>query len=166
MRSQFLHVIDVTPTLLEVTGIEAPDVFNGIPQDPLEGASFADTFEHNGSEALAKRDTQYFAMFGNRGVYNDGWMASAFHRDPWIGTGTEPFYDDPWELFNIEEDFTQNDDLSGYFPEKLEEMQKRFEIEANKYNVYPLDDRVSERGGCQKALRPTPKTFPIRLPQT
>jgi len=153
MRSQFLHVIDVAPTLLEVTGIEAPDEFNGISQDPIEGASFADTFERNGSGALAKRDTQYFAMFGNRGVYNDGWMASAFHRDPWIGTGTEPFYDDPWELFDLEEDFTQNDDLSGYFPKKLKEMQERFEIEANKYNVYPLDDRVSERGDT--SLRPS-----------
>ncbi len=152
LRDQFLHVIDVAPTLLEVTGIEPPNEFNGISQKPMEGASFANTFESDGAEQPPLRDTQYFEMYTNRGIYEDGWMASAFHRAPWE-QGGGPIEDDLWELFDLEEDFTQHDDLSVSYPEKLEELQQLFNDEAEKYNVFPLDNRFAER--FDTSLRPS-----------
>ncbi|EGJ30541.1 MULTISPECIES: arylsulfatase [Moorena] len=145
LRDQFLHVIDVTPTILDIVGIQPPNKFNGIGQKPLEGASFANTFGKDGASQPAPRDTQYFEMFAHRGVYNDGWMASAFHRIPWITTGSSPIDEDKWELFNLDADFTQHDDLSAQNPDKLAELQALFDSEADKYGVLPIDDRFTER---------------------
>ncbi|WP_442854755.1 arylsulfatase [Fischerella sp. PCC 9605] len=146
LRDQFHHVIDIAPTLLEVAGIDEPRFFDGIPQKPIEGVSLAYTFDKAGEKADGKRDTQYFEMFGHRAIYDDGWMASAFHnRVPWKNAGTVPFNQDKWELFNLKEDFTQANDLSATNPEKLKELQAIFLLQGDKYNVFPLDDRFAER---------------------
>lgn len=146
VRDQFHHVIDIAPTLYEVIGIEDPKFFNGIPQKPIEGVSMVYTFDKTGKKATDKHNTQYFEMFGHRAMYDDGWMASAFHnRVPWINVGTVPFNQDKWELFNLNEDFTQANDLSATNPNKLQELQNLFLLEGEKYNVFPLDDRSSER---------------------
>ena len=149
LRDQFLHVIDVAPTILDVVGIEPPDSFNGIAQKPMDGASFANTFGPGGAIQSAPRDTQYFEMVAHRGIYHDGWMASSFHREPWITTGSsleeDPDQTDEWELFNLEEDFSQNDNVAADNPAKLKRMKELFADEAEKYNVFPLDDRFSER---------------------
>jgi arylsulfatase A-like enzyme len=146
LRQQFHHVIDIAPTLLEVAGIEEPRFFDGIAQKPIEGVSLTYTFDKGANKADEQHDTQYFEMFGHRAIYDDGWMASAFHnRMPWINAGTVPFDQDKWELFNLNEDFTQANDLSAKNPEKLKEMQALFLLEGEKYNVFPLDDRFAER---------------------
>lgn len=164
LRDQFLHVIDVAPTILDVVGIEPPEYVNGVEQKPIEGASFVNTFGSDGANAIPLRDTQYFEMFANRGIYHDGWMASSFHGQlPWniFAQSTlkdNPELDDEWELFNLDEDFSQNYNLvdSDYLgtlePEeqkaledKLEEMKALFDREAEKYDVYPIDDRFGER---------------------
>ncbi|MBV8883286.1 MAG: sulfatase-like hydrolase/transferase, partial [Chroococcidiopsidaceae cyanobacterium CP_BM_RX_35] len=154
VRDQFHHVIDIAPTLLEVTGIEEPRFYNGIAQKPIEGVSLTYTFDKSGEKADGKRNTQYFEMFGHRAIYDDGWMASAFHnRVPWSNAGTVPFEEDKWELFDLNEDFTQANDLSATNPEKLQEMQNLFLLEGEKYNVFPLDDRFAER--TDVSLRPS-----------
>ncbi len=146
LRQQFHHVIDIAPTLLEVAGIEEPRFFDGIAQKPIEGVSLTYTFEKGANKADEQHDTQYFEMFGHRAIYDDGWMASAFHnRMPWITAGTVPFDQDKWELFNLNEDFTQANDLSAKNPQKLKDMQALFLLEGEKYNVFPLDDRFVER---------------------
>ncbi|MDY7019730.1 MAG: arylsulfatase, partial [Cyanobacteriota bacterium] len=142
----FHHAIDIAPTLYEVAGIEAPRFHNGIPQKPIEGVSIAYTFEKDGTKAEDARKTQYFEMFGHRAIYDEGWMASAFHnRVPWVTSGTVPFDEDEWELFNLDEDFSQAKDLSAEKPEKLKQMKAQFLLEGEKYNVFPLDDRFAER---------------------
>jgi arylsulfatase A-like enzyme len=146
LRSQFHHVIDIVPTILEVEGIPAPAMVNGVKQKNLEGVSLAYTFDH--PEAKSRHITQYFEMFGNRGIYHNGWMASARHgRLPWqtIGHGTGDFDHDRWELYHVADDFSQADDLAAKYPQKLKEMQALFLQEARKYNVLPLDDRFAER---------------------
>ncbi|NJK37277.1 MAG: arylsulfatase [Oscillatoriales cyanobacterium RM1_1_9] len=154
LRDQFHHVIDIAPTLYEVAGIEAPRFHNGIPQKPIEGVSMAYSFESNGAKAEDARQTQYFEMFGHRALYDNGWMAAAFHnRVPWVTAGTVPFDQDQWELFNLDEDFSQAKDLSTEQPEKLEEMQAQFLLEGGKYGVFPLDDRFAER--TDVTLRPS-----------
>jgi arylsulfatase A-like enzyme len=154
LRDQFHHVIDIAPTLYEVAGITPPDVYNGIPQKAIEGVSMAYTFDKSGEKAEDQRKLQYFEMFGHRAVYEDGWMASAFHnRLPWITAGSVPFEEDKWELFNLDEDFSQAKDLSAEYPDKLKELKAQFIIEATKYNVLPLDDRFAER--LDVALRPS-----------
>lgn len=152
LRDRFLHVIDVAPTILDVVGINPPDQFNDILQKPIEGASFANTFGFDGADATPLRDTQYFEMLANRGIYHDGWMASSFHGTvPWKLNAEStldeehPQLDDEWELFDLETDFTQHDDLSKLHPHKLKEMQELFDSEAKKYDVYPIDDRFGTR---------------------
>ncbi len=145
LREQFHHVNDIAPTLLDIVGIEQPEYVNGIKQKPMEGTSFAYTFADNGAEAEGRKKTQYFELIGNRGIYHDGWMASAFHKEPWNTAGSTPFDQDKWQLYDISKDFSQADDLAGQYPEKLKEMQQLFDQEAKKYNVYPLDDRAAPR---------------------
>ena len=155
LRDQFLHAIDVAPTILDVVGIEPPESFNGIEQKPIEGASFANTFGPDGADAIPLRDTQYFEMLANRGIYHDGWMASSFHGQlPWDVRASStlgpdhPALEDEWELFDLNEDFSQSTNLAELpeYSEKLVEMQSLFDREAEKYDVYPIDDRFFERG--------------------
>ncbi|MCI0702200.1 MAG: arylsulfatase [Planctomycetia bacterium] len=140
IRSQFTHVIDVVPTLYEVCGITAPTMLNGVPQKPIEGTSFAYTFDD--AKAKSRRATQYFELGVNRGIYHNGWMASALSFPPWQPV-REKFDPDKqkWELYNIDEDFTQANDLAARHPEKLRELQDLWWVEAAKYNVLPLDWR-------------------------
>ncbi|MBO1349882.1 MAG: arylsulfatase [Hormoscilla sp. GUM202] len=150
LRDQFLHVIDITPTLLDLLDIQAPEEYNGIVQKPIEGASFADTFDIDGENAVFSRNTQYFEMLAHRAIYHDGWMASAFHQAPWCVNQTSPLDDDKWELFDLEADFTQNDDLAADHPEKLEALKRLFDWQARKHDVYPLDDRFVGRIGLPR----------------
>lgn len=153
LRGQFHHVIDITPTIFEAAGITAPTQVNGVQQQKLEGTSLVYTFD--APKAASKHETQYFEMFGNRAIYDNGWIAAARHpRLPWQGTINADFEKDPWELYNIEEDFSEANNLAAKNPEKLEKLQKLFLSEARKYNVLPLDDRVSERFDVQD--RPSP----------
>ena len=149
IRSQFHHVIDIVPTILEATGIPAPATVNGITQKPIEGVSMAYTFDQANAKAPSKRDTQYFEMAGNRGIYHDGWMANTTpFAPPWdLATGKLPDVVDgyKWELYNITEDFSQYNDLAAKMPDKLKEMQALFLTEAAKYNVLPLDNTAFSR---------------------
>src|SRR5215470_11316873 len=117
LRSQFTHVIDIVPTLYEVIGITPPTVLNGVPQKPIEGISFAYTFDD--ATAKERRVTQYFEMGANRGLYHDGWMASALSFPPWqpVRTGFDPDKQ-RWELYNVTEDFSQAVDLATEYPQK------------------------------------------------
>lgn len=154
IRQQFHHVIDVVPTILEVTGIAEPAMVNGVSQTDIEGTSMAYTFSADNVDAPSRRYTQYFEMFGNRGLYHDGWMASCRHgRLPWINVGSADFADDMWELYHISEDFSQTIDLAEQHPDKLRELQDLFMAEAAKHNVLPLDDRFIERADV--TLRPS-----------
>jgi len=149
IRSQFHHVIDIVPTILEATGIPAPSTVNGIKQKPIEGVSMAYTFDQANANAPTKHDTQYFEMAGNRGIYHDGWMANTTpFAPPWdLATGKLPDVVNgyKWELYHITEDFTQNNDLAAKNPDKLKEMQALFLTEAAKYNVLPLDNTAFVR---------------------
>ena len=146
---QFHHVIDIVPTILEVTGIKAPEVVNGIKQKPIEGVSMAYTFDQANAKAPSKRDTQYFEMAGNRGIYHDGWMANTTpFAPPWdLATGKLPDVVNgyKWELYNLTEDFSQINDLAAKMPDKLKEMQALFLTEAAKYQVLPLDNTAFSR---------------------
>ncbi|HCS50661.1 arylsulfatase [Rubinisphaera sp.] len=144
IRDQFHHVIDIAPTLLEVIGIEPPSQINGIAQKPIEGVSMAYTFDD--AKAEDRHTTQYFEMLGNQGIYHDGWMASALRGEPWLSESPPiDLLNMPWELYNIEEDFSQANNLAKENPEKLDEMVKLFFAEAARYNVLPLDGRKTER---------------------
>lgn len=172
IRTQFHHVIDIVPTILEAVGLEAPGVVNGVPQKPIEGVSMTYTFD--GAEAKGRRTTQYFEMLGHRAIYHQGWVAGARHgRPPWdLGGATASFDQDRWELYNIEEDFSQADNLAGEEPQKLRELQDLWFVEAAKYNVLPLDDRLGARidAGSRPNLTAGRTTFTyypgsVRLPE-
>jgi len=148
IRTQFHHVIDIVPTILEATGIPAPTTVNGITQRPIEGVSMAYTFDQANAKAPSKRDTQYFEMAANRAIYHDGWIATTTPpAAPWLlATGKLPDVNDyKWELYNIADDFSENDDLAAKMPDKLKEMQALFLTEAAKYNVLPLDNTAFVR---------------------
>jgi arylsulfatase len=153
-RSQFCHVIDVAPTILEAAGIPHPLSVNGVQQAPIEGTSML--YSLNNADAPERHDLQYFEMFANRGIYYKGWSAVTKHRTPWemMGVKLPAFDDDIWELYDGSKDWTQADDLSTELPEKLRELQRLWLIEAVKYNVLPLDDRGIERGNPDIAGRP------------
>ncbi|HVY05644.1 MAG TPA: arylsulfatase [Burkholderiales bacterium] len=154
VRSQFHHCIDVMPTLMEVVGIAEPAVVNGYVQRPIEGTSFAYTFDPANAKAPSTRTQQYFEMFGNRAMYADGWMAACRHgRLPWETSGSSGFDEDKWELYHIDKDFSQSVDLAKKEPAKLRELQDLFMADAAKYNVLPLDDRFAER--LDVTLRPS-----------
>jgi arylsulfatase len=169
MRSQFCHAIDIVPTVLEILNFDAPEVYNGVTQKPVEGISLAYTFA-NATEPTRKK-VQYFEMMGTRAIWYNGWKAVAFHH---LETSPD-FQNDTWELYNLTNDISEAHDLAAQYPAKLEEMQDRWWAEASKYNVLPLDDRshsryaaLQERGistftylpGVEKIMEPAiPDTY-------
>jgi arylsulfatase A-like enzyme len=170
LRTQFHHIIDIAPTILEVTHIPEPKLVNGIPQKPMEGVSMMYSFGNAG--AKSQRTTQYFEMFVNRAIYHDGWVACSRFGVPWNVAGrVGDFLNAPWELYHVEDDFSEADDLATKNPEKLKELQALFEEEAKKYNVFPLDPRFSERGDPRnRAIGEPPTSWVyygtnIRLPE-
>lgn len=155
LRSQFTHVIDIAPTILEAAGLPEPTQVNGVQQSPMEGRSMLYAFED--AAAPEVHDLQYFEMFGNRGIYHQGWSAVTKHRTPWVmvGGALPAFDDDVWELYDGATDYSQARDLAREHPAKLHELQRLWLIEAVKYNVLPLDDRTAERLDPGMAGRPT-----------
>jgi arylsulfatase A-like enzyme len=154
IRSQFCHVIDVAPTILEASGIPEPLSVNGRQQDPIEGTSMLYSF--NDAKAPERHETQYFEMAGNRGIYHKGWSAVTKHATPWIllGRKTVPLDDDVWELYDGTKDWSQSRDLSKQMPDKLHHLQRLWLIEATRYKVLPIDDRAMERMNPDTAGRP------------
>jgi arylsulfatase A-like enzyme len=155
IRTQFAHVIDVAATVLDVAGLPAPTFVNGVQQAPLHGVSMRYSFDD--AEAEERHETQYFEMFGNRGIYHKGWTAVTKHKTPWILVGGTAiaFDDDVWELYDTGTDWSQARDLSKEHPDKLHELQRLWLIEATRFNVLPLDDRGVERFLPEMAGRPT-----------
>ena len=152
LRSQFHHVIDVAPTVLEVAGLPQPKMVDGIPQIPIQGVSMAYTFDD--AHAKGRHDTQYFEIAGNRAIYHDGWLAGTVHRAPWERQPRAMLKDDEWELYNTDDDFSLANDLASSNPTKLKEMQDLFLQEAIKNHVLPIDDRGVERLNPALAGRP------------
>jgi arylsulfatase len=154
IRSQFHHVIDVAPTILEAAGLPEPVSVNGVQQHPIEGVSMLYSF--NDAKAAERHETQYFEMFGNRGIYHKGWTAVTKHGTPWVlvGRKTVALDDDVWELYDTNKDWSQANDLSQQMPEKLHELQRLWLIEATRYNVLPIDDRLVEKMNPDTAGRP------------
>ncbi|HZM77031.1 MAG TPA: arylsulfatase, partial [Candidatus Limnocylindrales bacterium] len=152
-RHQFHHVIDLAPTVLEVAGLPEPTFVHGVQQRPLEGVSLTYSFED--ADAPDRHETQYFEMFGNRGIYHRGWSAVTRHSTPWMfGSVLPAFEDDVWELY-APDDWTQANDVAAEHPGVLHRLQQLFLLEASKYNVFPLDDRRIERFNPDIAGRPT-----------
>ena len=152
VRSQFHHVIDVAPTVLDAAGIPEPTTVHGVEQKPIEGVSMRYAFDD--AAAAERRETQYFEMFCNRGIYDKGWTAVTRHSTPWVIVDLPPFADDTWELYDTNTDWSQARDLAAEMPEKLDELKALFMEEARKYNVLPLDDRRVERFNSDLAGRP------------
>ncbi len=153
VRSQFGHVIDIAPTVYEVTKIPAPKMVNGIEQDPIEGTSLAYTF--NNAKAPEQHKIQYFEMFGNRGIYQDGWFARTIHRPAWKLKPATTLQDDTWELYNTNQDFSLATDLAPKNADKLKVLQDLFMKDAEKFHVLPIDDRLLERTNAELMGRPT-----------
>jgi len=155
IRHQFHHLIDIVPTILEVTGIRAPEYVNGIKQKPIEGVSMAYTFDKANANAPSRHKIQYFEMGANRGIYNDGWYANTTPpHPPWVlNAPMPPVNDYKWELYDLTKDFSQANDLAAKMPEKLKQMQALFQKEAAKYQVFPLDNQQ-----FQRAITPRPST--------
>jgi arylsulfatase len=153
IRTQFSHVIDIVPTILEAAGIKAPELVNGIPQKPIEGVSMMYTFDKAGADAPSLHDTQYFEMVGNRAIYHNGWVAATTPPSPpWmLGAKMPPMGDYQWELYNVARDYSENNNLAAQMPDKLKEMQALFLSEAAKYQVFPLDN-----SGFARAVLPRP----------
>jgi arylsulfatase A-like enzyme len=149
IRRQFHHVIDIAPTILEATGIPAPETINGIRQHPIEGVSMTYTWDKANANVPTRHTTQYFEMLGNRAIFHDGWVAATTPATtPWeLSTKTPPdvITGYNWELYNVNEDPTQFNDLAAKMPEKLRQMQDLFYAEAKKYNVLPLDNSTLSR---------------------
>ncbi|MGX1811977.1 arylsulfatase [Nocardia sp. NPDC055321] len=174
IRSQFTHLIDIVPTILDIAGIPAPDTVDGIDQKPMDGVSIASTFDS--ADARPTRSRQYFEILGNRAIYDDGWIACAQHTRPWrmdIAPGN--WEADRWELYNLDEDFSESLDLADQHPDKLAELKELFDRECVTYGVYPLDDRGSARlsvpkpapgGADPNRTRFTYYPGTLRLPET
>jgi arylsulfatase A-like enzyme len=152
LRSQWHHVIDIAPTILEAAGLPEPKIVNGTPQTPIEGVSMVYTFAN--AKAPSRHTTQYFEIFGNRAIYNNGWLAGTVHRAAWELKPRRPLEDDIWELYDTRSDFSLANDLAAKNPDKLKEMQGLFLREAIKYSVLPLDDRTLERLNAGMVGRP------------
>jgi arylsulfatase A-like enzyme len=152
IRSQFHHVNDVAPTILEATLLPEPKMINGVEQVPMDGVSML--YAAKDKNAADRHTVQYFEMFGNRAIYSDGWLARVVHMVPWVGKPRGSFADEKWELYNVKEDFSLTDNLADKNPEKVQEMQELFDKEAIANNVYPLDDRLYERFNAKLAGRP------------
>ncbi len=172
LRSQFHHVIDLVPTILEAAGVEMPNEVNGITQLPLHGTSMMYTFDD--PDAASTNTTQYFEILGNRGIYHDGWMASCFHgRLPWVRFAGFDFdgEQEQWELYDLRNDFSQSVDLAAEHPEKLKELQALFEHEAQRHGAYPLRDASAPRNGdfaVPRSLAQTKMTYTaahVRMPE-
>ncbi len=151
-RSQFTHVTDIAPTVLEAAGLPFPKSVNGTAQRPFDGTSMVYTFDN--AKSKETHTTQYFEMFANRGIYHDGWVACTRHSIPWLMVPNPPLANDVWELYNMTEDFSQANDLAAKNPAKLKELQSLFMKEAAKNHVLPIDDRRSERFDAAIAGRP------------
>jgi arylsulfatase len=152
VRSQFHHVIDVAPTVLEAVRLPEPKSVNGTVQEPIEGVSMVYTFDEPRAESRHK--TQYFEIFGNRAIYADGWLAGTLHRAPWEMKPRRPLLEDEWELYDTRSDFSLANDVAAQHPAKLRELQDLFMREAVKYRALPIDDRVVERVNAKLAGRP------------
>jgi arylsulfatase A-like enzyme len=152
IRSQFHHVIDIAPTILEVAGLPQPTIVNSVQQAPMEGFSMLYAFDD--ANAADRHETQYFEMFCNRGIYHKGWTAVTRHSLPWAATKLPAFDDDVWELYDTNKDWTQAHNIAKDNPQKLAELQRLWLIEATKYSVLPLDDRRFERFNPDLAGRP------------
>ena len=152
LRSQWHHVIDITPTILEAAGLPEPKSVNGTPQTPIEGVSLAYTFAD--AKAPSRHTTQYFEIFGNRAIYDSGWLAGTVHRAAWEFKVRRPLEEDIWELYDTRTDFSLANDLAAKSPEKLKELQALFLKEAVKYSVLPIDDRTLERLNAALVGRP------------
>jgi arylsulfatase len=154
LRHQFHHVIDVAPTILEAAGLPAPTYVNGVMQEPMHGVGMAYSFDD--PKAAERHETQYFEMVCNRGIYHQGWTAVTRHGLlPWQVTGEgPPLEKDVWELYDTNKDWSQARDLAKKQPQKLEDLKRLFDLEASKYNVFPLDDRKAERANPDIAGRP------------
>ena len=149
LREQFMHVIDVVPTILEITGIPAPDVVDGIEQKPIEGTSFAYTFDAANAKAPSQHKTQYFEMMGQYALYHEGWLlATKVNRAPWEAYGAanpDPLNNQVLQLYDLTTDFSQSNDVADQHPDKVKELKELFIIEANKYQVFPMDASVATR---------------------
>jgi len=149
LREQFVHVIDVVPTILEAAGLKAPEMVDGIKQAPIEGTSFAYTFDAANARTPSGHKTQYFEMFGQWALYDDGWLLSTkVNRAPWEAFGPanpDPLNNQVLELYNLNEDFSQTTDLAAKHPEKVKELKAKFVAEAKKYQVFPMDASVAAR---------------------
>ncbi|GGF27742.1 arylsulfatase [Subtercola lobariae] len=155
IRTQFHHVIDIAPTILEAAGLPIPTSVNGVQQEPMHGVSMAYSF--NDKAAAERHTTQYFEMMCNRGIYHEGWTAVTKHATPWEFSGrSEDIDSDVWELYDTNTDWTQANDLAASNPEKLKALQRLFDLEAGKYNVFPLEPRFAERFNPELAGRPNP----------
>ena len=150
VRSQYHHIADIAPTILEAAGISMPETYHGVKQQPLDGISMLYAF--NDAKAPNQKKRQYYEMFGNRAIWVGGWKAVTLHakRMPWELNVTLPFDQDEWELYNVKEDFSESTNLAQKYPEKLEELKKIFDEEAWKYNVYPLYDDMIKRLAMQQ----------------
>jgi arylsulfatase len=145
-------VVDLAPTVLEAAGIPEPKSVDGVAQTPMEGVSMVYSF--NDAKAVGRHKTQYFEIFGNRAIYSDGWVAATVHKAPWEAAPRHKLKDDVWELYNVDEDFSEATDLSAKNPDKLKELQGLFMKEAERYRVLPIDDRSLERFDPNMAGRP------------
>jgi arylsulfatase len=152
IRSQFHHVIDIAPTILELCSVPEPTMVNGVKQEPIQGVSMVPSF--TSGNAPENHTTQYFEITANRGIYHDGWVARTVHRAAWESKPRRPLKEDIWELFNVNEDFSMSTNLAAQNPEKVKELQALFAKEAVKYHVFPLDDRSIERLDAAQAGRP------------
>ncbi len=152
IRSQFHHVVDVAPTVLEAAKLPQPELVNGVEQRPMDGVSML--YSADSAQAAERRTTQYFEMFGNRGIYHEGWVACTRHSIPWLMAELPAVKDDVWELYHVSEDFSEADNLAERYPEKLKELQDLFLKEAARNNVLPIDDRRVERFVPSIAGRP------------
>ena len=152
IRSQFQHVVDIAPTVLEAAGLPEPKTVNGVVQTPMEGVSMVYTFDD--PKAAGRHKTQYFEIIGNRAIYSDGWVAATVHKAPWEAAPRHKLAEDVWELYNVDEDFSETNDLAASNPAKLKEMQALFMKEAERYRVLPIDDRSIERFDPAIAGRP------------
>ena len=152
LRTQFGHVIDIAPTILEAATLPEPKVVNGTPQIPIEGTSLLYTFDDAG--ARDRHTTQYFEIFGNRVIYHEGWLARTIHRAPWETNNLPPLTSDTWDLYNVHEDFSLANNLAEQNSQRLKELRALFLKESEKYHVLPIDDRVIERTNPAIAGRP------------
>ena len=159
IRTQFHHVIDIVPTILEATGIQAPEMVDGIKQKPIEGVSMAYTFDKANANAPSTRTTQYFEMIGNRGIYHDGWYANTTppHRPVDVERAHAARINDyKWELYNLTEDYSQSNDLAAKMPDKLKEMQAAVRAGGSEVQRLPLDNSIRSRGRSRRGRAPPP----------